>query len=62
MSGTTDKITGNIKEAVGKVTGNSETEAEGRMDQAKGAAKAVADDAVRAAKGAAKSIEKETRN
>ncbi|EFL88546.1 CsbD family protein [Ahrensia sp. R2A130] len=30
------KIVGTIKEAVGKVTGDKETEAEGQVDQAEG--------------------------
>ena len=36
MSGTTDKIKGSVKETVGKVTGDKQTEAEGKMDKAKG--------------------------
>jgi uncharacterized protein YjbJ (UPF0337 family) len=44
MSGTTDKIKGNIKEGVGKVTNDKEAEAGGKRDQAKGEAKDAAHD------------------
>ena len=36
--GSLEKITGKLKETVGKVIGNDELEAEGKLDQAKGAA------------------------
>ena len=36
MSGTTEKIKGTVKEAVGKVTGNERLETEGQTDQVKG--------------------------
>jgi len=39
MSGTTDKIKGRVKEAVGVVTGNRRLKSEGRMDQAAGKVK-----------------------
>ena len=39
MSGTTDKIEGRVKEAVGVVTGNRRLKSEGRMDQAAGKVK-----------------------
>lgn len=42
MSGTTDKVKGTIKETVGKVTGDRETEAEGKLDKAKGEVKDAA--------------------
>ena len=58
MSGTTDKIKGTVKEAVGKVTGNERLEAEGQTDQVKGEAKNVARDVQDAAKGAADSLKK----
>jgi uncharacterized protein YjbJ (UPF0337 family) len=38
-SNTGDKIKGKAKEAVGKLTGNEEMEAEGKADQVKGDAK-----------------------
>jgi len=43
MSGTTDKIKGRAKEAVGAVTGNQRLKQEGRMDQAAGKMKKVAE-------------------
>jgi uncharacterized protein YjbJ (UPF0337 family) len=44
MSGTTDKVKGTIKETVGKVTGDKRTEAEGKLDKAKGEIKDAAHD------------------
>ncbi|MGO8916181.1 MAG: CsbD family protein [Stellaceae bacterium] len=44
MSGTTDKVKGTIKEAVGKATGDKATEAEGKLDKAKGEVKDAAHD------------------
>ena len=44
MSGTTDKIKGSVKETVGKVTGDKQTEAEGKLDKAKGDVKDAARD------------------
>ena len=59
MSGTTDKIKGNIKEAAGKVTGDRSLEAEGKVDQAKGAAKNATDNVSEKAKGVRDSLSKE---
>lgn len=39
MSGTTDKVKGRAKEAVGVVTNNQRLKDEGRMDQATGKVK-----------------------
>ncbi|MCD2499114.1 MULTISPECIES: CsbD family protein [Microbacterium] len=39
-----DKVTGEVKEAVGKVTGNDEMVAEGKADQAKGHLKDAVED------------------
>jgi uncharacterized protein YjbJ (UPF0337 family) len=39
MSGTTDKIKGRVKEAVGVMTGDRRLKSEGRMEQAAGKAK-----------------------
>jgi uncharacterized protein YjbJ (UPF0337 family) len=39
LSGTTDKIKGRVKEAVGVVTGNRRLKSEGRMDQSAGKVK-----------------------
>lgn len=44
MSGTTDKVKGTIKETVGKATGDRRTEAEGKLDKAKGEIKDAAHD------------------
>jgi uncharacterized protein YjbJ (UPF0337 family) len=44
MSGTTDKMKGTVKETVGKATGDKQTEAEGKIDKAKGHAKDAAHD------------------
>ena len=44
-NGTFDRIAGKAKEAAGKVTGNKETETEGKLQQAEGKIKEVAEDA-----------------
>ncbi len=36
VDGAAEQVKGNIKEAVGKVTGNHQTEAEGKADQVAG--------------------------
>ena len=51
MSGTADKVKGKAKEAVGKATGDTRTEAEGKTDQVKGKAKEMASDVKESAKG-----------
>ena len=38
VEGTYDKAKGNVKEAAGKMVGNESLEAEGKVDQASGAA------------------------
>jgi uncharacterized protein YjbJ (UPF0337 family) len=45
MSGTSDKIKGSVKETAGKVMGDKQTEAEGKVDKAKGEIKDAAHDA-----------------
>ena len=50
MSGTTDKIKGSVKEAVGKVTGDKDTEREGKADKVKGHLKEAAHEVKEAAK------------
>ena len=57
-SGTTDNIKGTVKEAVGKVTGDKRSEAEGKADQVKGDAKNATDNVTEKAKGAADSLKK----
>jgi uncharacterized protein YjbJ (UPF0337 family) len=43
MAGTMDKIKGSVKDAVGRATGNTRMQAEGKTDKAKGHAEDVAD-------------------
>lgn len=57
-SGTVDKVKGTVKEAVGKVTGDKRTEAEGKTDQAKGSLKNATDNVSESAKGVADSLRK----
>ena len=54
MAGTTDKVKGAVKEGAGKLTGDKRTEAEGKTDRAKGAAR----DAKDAVKGVGDSLKK----
>jgi len=51
MAGTMDKVKGSVKDAVGRATGNTRLQAEGKMDKAKGHAEDLAD---RLSKGADK--------
>ncbi|MGY4105441.1 CsbD family protein [Ignavigranum ruoffiae] len=46
-----DKVSGSVKETVGKVTDNEKLKAEGATQKAKGKAKEVIEDASNAAKG-----------
>ena len=41
---TAEKVTGEVKEAVGKATDNKDLEAEGKKDQTKGSTKNVGED------------------
>jgi uncharacterized protein YjbJ (UPF0337 family) len=53
IEGSADKAKGSMKEAAGKMTGDTKLQAEGKMDKAKGAVKNAvggAKDAVRDAK------------
>ena len=50
VSGTTDKIKGRVKEAVGVVTGNQRLKDQGRMDQASGRVKKTVERVVDKAK------------
>ena len=50
MSGTTDKIKGRVKEAVGVVTGNQRLKDEGRIDQATGKVKKTVEPVIDKAK------------
>ncbi len=55
VKGAADKATGAIKDAAGKLTGDKELQAEGKMDKAKGAAHSAVGDAKDAVKRAADS-------
>jgi uncharacterized protein YjbJ (UPF0337 family) len=54
VKGAADKAKGAIKDAAGKVTGDKEMQAEGKMDKAKGAAHSAMGDAKDAVKNATK--------
>jgi uncharacterized protein YjbJ (UPF0337 family) len=58
MGGTMDKVKGTVKEAAGKMTGDTRTEAEGKTDQVKGHAKDAAHDVKEAAHGVSDSLSK----
>jgi uncharacterized protein YjbJ (UPF0337 family) len=58
MGGTTDKMKGKAKEAAGKVTGDTRTEAEGKTDQVKGKTKEMAEDVKEGAKGVKDSLKR----
>ena len=49
MSGEWDKTKGAVKDAVGGLTGDTKTQAEGKLDKAKGEAKHQADNVKEAA-------------
>jgi uncharacterized protein YjbJ (UPF0337 family) len=51
MSGTTDKIKGRVREAVGVLTGNRRLKNRGRVDQAVGEVKKTVDRVIDTAKG-----------
>jgi uncharacterized protein YjbJ (UPF0337 family) len=53
IKGAADKAKGAIKDAAGKVTGDKELQAEGKMDKAKGAAHSAVGDAKDAVRKAA---------
>jgi len=53
IKGAADKAKGAIKDTAGKVTGDKELQAEGKMDKAKGAAHSAAGDVKDAVKRAA---------
>ena len=43
MAGTMNKVKGSVKDAVGRATGNTRMQAEGKTDKAKGHAEDMAD-------------------
>jgi uncharacterized protein YjbJ (UPF0337 family) len=55
VKGAADKAKGAVKDAAGKMTGDKELQAEGKMDKAKGAAHSAVGDAKDAVKKAADS-------
>jgi uncharacterized protein YjbJ (UPF0337 family) len=59
MAGTKDKVSGSIKEGAGKLTGDRETEAEGKTEKAKGQVKDAAQDVKDAAKGVRRGMKEE---
>jgi uncharacterized protein YjbJ (UPF0337 family) len=56
VKGAADKAAGKTKEVAGHVTGNKKLEAEGKVDQLKGAAHSAARDATDAGKEAIDSV------
>ena len=60
VKGTAKKAKGAVKDAAGKLTGDKEMEAEGKMDKAEGSAHKVAGDVKDAVRHGAESIEDET--
>ena len=59
VKGAGDKTKGAIKDAAGKVTGDKELQAEGKIDMAKGSAHNVAGDVKDAARDASKEVKKD---
>jgi uncharacterized protein YjbJ (UPF0337 family) len=58
VKGAADKTKGAIKEGAGKLTGNKDLEAEGKIDKAKGAAHNAAGEVKDAARDAADALKK----
>nr|WP_256806202.1 CsbD family protein [Bradyrhizobium sp. Bra64] len=58
VKGAADKAKGAIKEGAGKLTGDKDLQAEGKMDKAKGAAHNAAGDVKDAAREAADALKK----
>jgi uncharacterized protein YjbJ (UPF0337 family) len=59
VKGAADKAKGAVKDATGKVTGDHELQAEGKIDKAKGAAHNVAGNVKDAARDASKEAKKD---
>jgi uncharacterized protein YjbJ (UPF0337 family) len=59
VKGAADKAKGAVKDAAGKVTGDQELQAEGKIDKAKGAAHSVAGNMKDAARDASKETKKD---
>ncbi|MCK1354201.1 CsbD family protein [Bradyrhizobium sp. CW7] len=58
VKGAADKAKGAIKEGAGKLTGDKDLEAKGKMDKAKGSAHTVAGDVKDSARDAADALKK----
>ena len=52
IKGAADKVKGAVKDTVGKVTGDTKMQAEGKLDKAKGSARNVVGDVKNAARDA----------
>ena len=61
VKGAADKVKGAIKDAAGKMTGDREMQAEGKIDKAKGAAHNAAGDVKDAARSGARAVDNATR-
>jgi uncharacterized protein YjbJ (UPF0337 family) len=57
LKGAADKTKGAIKDAAGKITGDTRLEAEGKLDKAKGAAHNLAGDVKDAARSGARAVD-----
>ena len=58
MAGKFEQMKGAVKDTVGKATGDTQTQAEGKTDKAQGKAKEVAQDAKDSVKGVSNSLKK----
>jgi uncharacterized protein YjbJ (UPF0337 family) len=61
VKGAADKVKGAIKDTAGKMTGDREMQAEGKMDKLKGAAHSAAGDAKDAARSGARAVDQATK-
>jgi uncharacterized protein YjbJ (UPF0337 family) len=62
VKGAADKVKGAIKETAGKITGDREMQAEGKMDKLKGSAHNVAGDVKDAARSGERAVDHAKRN
>ena len=58
IKGAADKVKGAVKDTVGKVTGDTKMQAEGKLDKAKGSARNAVGDVKDAARDAADALKK----
>jgi uncharacterized protein YjbJ (UPF0337 family) len=61
VKGAADKVKGAIKDTAGKITGDKDLQAEGKLDKAKGAAHNVAGDLKDAARSGARAVDDATK-